>query len=157
QLAKRFIERFALRKLVLGRCLFLRLRGRRAILAVLVAFATARLHRHAFDDTTRHVRFLALSLVILTAPLGCGKADRVHKAAGNMYLRRGDLDRALHEFRTAATLAPKDPAAHTLLGDVLFEIGSLGEAEQEYQQALRLLPGATDAHRGLGAIATRRG
>jgi tetratricopeptide (TPR) repeat protein len=98
-----------------------------------------------------------LVLVAASAMGGCGRAERVHKAAGNMHLRRGELAQALQEFRIAAQLAPRDPGAPTLIGDALFEQGDLAGAAAAYQQALRLLPGAVDAHRGLAAVATRLG
>src|SRR5690349_18326292 len=102
------------------------------------------------------LRRLALAAFLLV-PAACGKQERVHKAAGNMYLRRGDSEAAVREFRAATQLAPRDPGAHTLLADALYERGDLDGASAEYEQALQLLPGATDAHRGLAAIATRRG
>src|SRR5262249_20052264 len=142
--------------------LVLGLRGQRASAAA-VAVAAALLNRHGGNPSTvrggapasfarrggglpppvgrlpgRHgrasrplMRFLVLAGLVAVS--GCGKADRVHKAAGNMYLRRGDLDGALREFRQAAAAAPKDPAAHTLLGDVLYEKGALDESQKEYE------------------------
>jgi tetratricopeptide (TPR) repeat protein len=76
---------------------------------------------------------------------------------GTDLLRRGQLDAAIAEFRTAIELFPEHAQAHNNLGVALGRHGNVDDAVSQYQQALAIDPGYTEAHVNLGVALAGRG
>ena len=90
----------------------------------------------------------ALHLALETVEL-VGHAD-ARDTLGYVYLRSGDSEAALEQFRRALELSETDPQAefHYHLGPALAEQGQNERAAMAFQEALNLdpdLPGAADA------------
>jgi Flp pilus assembly protein TadD/4-amino-4-deoxy-L-arabinose transferase-like glycosyltransferase len=74
-----------------------------------------------------------------------------------LYERRGDLDRAISEYRTAAETGIPDPRIWLNLGNCLARTGRVEEARDAYRQAMRLGPDFEVAVRGnLGVLASEQ-
>jgi tetratricopeptide (TPR) repeat protein len=82
---------------------------------------------------------------------------RAHMLMGMTRQRLGHLDVALHEFQTAARLAPKAAAPHFNIATIFGQQGKLDEAVAEYQETLRLEPRSAEARRALDALGAREG
>src|SRR5205823_12541333 len=54
--------------------------------------------------------------------------DLPHFGLGDVYFARGELDKAIAEFRLALALRPNSPYAHNAIGFVLAKMGRLDEA-----------------------------
>ena len=54
--------------------------------------------------------------------------------------KKGDLDEAIAEYRTALRLSPNDADVHNNLGLVLKALGRSAEAREEFTKVLSLLP-----------------
>ncbi len=72
-----------------------------------------------------------------------------HALLGRIYIRRGDLDRALDEMKRALALNPSDPDSYAGLGNALLLLGDLEGAIRAIETAIQLHPGisATDYFR----------
>src|SRR5690606_3288905 len=55
---------------------------------------------------------------------------QAHVASGLLAMRQGDTQRAVDEFRDAATIAPGQPEIEAMLGAANLAAGNLGQAEQ---------------------------
>jgi superkiller protein 3 len=99
-------------------------------------------------------RISVAALLLLTA---CSSEEARHKAAGNVLFKKGDLDGAEKEYRSALAANPKDANSHTLLGNVLFEKNDYPRAEAEYQSALTADGKARAALQGLAMVQLRQG
>ncbi|MBI4207985.1 MAG: tetratricopeptide repeat protein [Betaproteobacteria bacterium] len=64
-----------------------------------------------------------------------------HALLGRVYIRRGDLDRALDEMKRSLELNPSDPDVHAGLGNVLLLLGDVGAAIKAIETAVQLHPG----------------
>lgn len=69
---------------------------------------------------------------------------------GAFYQERGDLRRALREYREALRLDPSNARAHNNIGVIYREMGLLDEAIKEYRRALEIDPGYAKALNNLG-------
>src|SRR4029079_5498394 len=61
-----------------------------------------------------------------------------HLRRGETYQRRGELDEAARDFRTAASLDPTAPRPLEALGDVLYQLQRYERAAEAYASNLRL-------------------
>lgn len=59
-----------------------------------------------------------------------------HDALGNLYLKRGDMDRARRELQEAIRLNPKDAWGHYSLGIVFARKNENDQAASEFRKAL---------------------
>ena len=73
-----------------------------------------------------------------------------HNNLGNLVLQKGEVDRALAEFRAALAIRPDYAEAHNNLGNTLFQQGHLDEAFPHLQRALEIKPAFPDADNNLG-------
>jgi len=75
-----------------------------------------------------------------------------HNNLGDLYGRRGDLDRAAEEFKAAIKLLPNYADAYHNLGNVYSRIGKMEEAITSYKKALEFNPRLWQTYENLGAI-----
>ncbi|MDP8214533.1 MAG: tetratricopeptide repeat protein [Candidatus Euphemobacter frigidus] len=76
---------------------------------------------------------------------------------GAYYSTKGDLRRALVEFREALRLEPYRAEAHYNLANVQFRLGNMDVAERGYREAIRRNPFYDSAHLALAMIYERNG
>jgi protein O-mannosyl-transferase len=83
--------------------------------------------------------------------------DYPHYSLGGVYFARGELDKAIAEFRLALYLRPDSPFAHYDIGLVLAKIGRLDEAVDHFNAAIRILPIHPTVHYALGNALLQKG
>jgi tetratricopeptide (TPR) repeat protein len=76
-----------------------------------------------------------------------------HDALGDLYLKKGDLDKAYTEFRESIRLRPKSASAHYDLGLVLQKQNKPNDAANEFRQALAIDPQFSAARDALSHMA----
>jgi type IV pilus assembly protein PilF len=69
---------------------------------------------------------------------------KLHTELAALYYTRGNMGVALEELRTAATVDPSYPAAHSMFGLVYMELRENELAESSFERALRLSPNDPD-------------
>lgn len=74
----------------------------------------------------------------------------MHQKMGKSYLRQGQWDPAIEEFKEAIKANPNSFEAHYGLGYAYFKQRKLEEAAQSYEQALTLSPERLDIQYSLG-------
>jgi len=67
-------------------------------------------------------------------------------------VKRGELQKAEEEFKTALKMNPEDPKAHNNLGVVYLKRGELQKAEEKFKMALEISPDMASARRALEKI-----
>jgi len=75
---------------------------------------------------------------------------RDHLAAGRAYLKNGQLNEAIGELSTAASLDPKLAEAHSLLAIAFDQKGLHDRAKESYEKAIRVEPDDAQALNNLG-------
>lgn len=75
-----------------------------------------------------------------------------HNMLGRAYFKRGEIDKAIKEYRIALRLKPKHPETHNNLGAALATKNLVQEAEQQFLTALDLKPYYSDAHNNIGIL-----
>lgn len=93
--------------------------------------------------TDSALRELQTSIAILPTPTA-------HRNLGTLYLRTGEPQRAIEEYRRALDLDPREAGAYASLGYALLNQGAPGEAVAALQRAIALNSGLADAHYTLG-------
>ncbi len=92
--------------------------------------------------------------------------DMAHNNLGYLFLRRGEVDRAISHFEAALKIRSGNASAHynlggalveNNLGTALAEKGLLGEAIGHYEKAAKLRPDYGDAYFNLGSVLFRQG
>jgi tetratricopeptide (TPR) repeat protein len=83
--------------------------------------------------------------------------DFPHFGLGDVYFARGELDKAIAEFRSALYLRPHSPYAHNDIGLVFAKMGQLDEAVDHFNAAIRILPILPTVHYNLGNALLQRG
>lgn len=76
---------------------------------------------------------------------------------GSYYSHKGDLERALVEFKEALRLEPYRAEAHYNLANIQFKMGDIAAAEAGYRKAIKLNPYYDSAHLALALIHERKG
>jgi len=82
---------------------------------------------------------------------------RGYNNLGNAMLKRGELGKAMKQYREALRVKPTFVEAHYNLGTVMLKRGELVEAMKHYREALRINPAYVDAHNNLGTAMLKRG
>jgi len=75
-----------------------------------------------------------------------------HNNLGILYLKYGQLEKALAEFKQVTELSPEEPTAHVNLGFVYARLSSFEHAEAAYRKALQLDPADEIAKAGLKGV-----
>lgn len=82
---------------------------------------------------------------------------RVHNNLGSVFHRKGDLARAMDEFRRAIELKPNFADAHYNLGVAYKDIGRMDDAILEFEAAVTYQPQKANAHNNLGLAYLSKG
>jgi tetratricopeptide (TPR) repeat protein len=95
-----------------------------------------------------------------------GENDVAHNNLGFLFLRRGELDKAISELETALDIRSRNTQTHYSLGAALIQ-NNLGnalarkylsdEAIGHFQEAVRLRPDYADAYFNLGSVLFQQG
>jgi len=95
-----------------------------------------------------------------------GENDVAHNNLGFLFLRRGELDKAISQFQAALNVRSKNSDTHYSLGAALIQ-NNLGnalarkqlwdEAIDHLQEAIRLRPDYADAYFNLGSVLFQQG
>jgi tetratricopeptide (TPR) repeat protein len=95
-----------------------------------------------------------------------GENDVAHNNLGFLFLRRGELDKAISEFQEALDIRSRSTETHYSLGAALIQ-NNLGnalakkqlwdEAMDHFQEAVRLRPDYADAYFNLGSVLSQQG
>jgi tetratricopeptide (TPR) repeat protein len=92
--------------------------------------------------------------------------DVAHNNLGFLFLRRGELDKAISHFQTALNIRSGNAETHynlgaalihNNLGNALVRKGFADEAIAHYQEAVRLRPDYADAHYNFGSVLLQKG
>jgi tetratricopeptide (TPR) repeat protein len=95
-----------------------------------------------------------------------GENDVARNNLGFLFLRRGELDKAISEFQAALDIRSRNTESHYSLGAALIQ-NNLGnalarkqlwdEAIDHFQEAVRLRPDYADAYFNLGSVLSQQG
>lgn len=77
---------------------------------------------------------------------------RPHILVGVAYEKRGLFFEAMEEYKTAASINPKNPEAHDHMGTIYYKFGLMEKALEEYKIAIRLNPSFGEAHNNIGVV-----
>jgi len=81
----------------------------------------------------------------------------VHYNLGNAYAKKGELDKAISQYKQALILKPHYAEAHNNLGSIYSIKGRWDEAIEEIEQALAINPSYAMAHNNLGSAYLNKG
>ena len=84
-------------------------------------------------------------------------AAAAHNNLGNALLAKGDLERAIVEFREGLKVAPTTASLHDSLGQALATKGDTAGADTEFREAARLDPNLARLHANLGDALRAKG
>jgi tetratricopeptide (TPR) repeat protein len=138
-------------------------RARRALVCVAAAIIIVSLSARARGQTSHWKNSETLWNHTLTVT---GQNDVAHNNLGFLFLRRGELDKAISEFQAALNIRSRNTETHYSLGAALIE-NNLGnalarkqlwdEAIDHLQEAVRLRPDYADAYFNLGSVLFQQG
>jgi Tfp pilus assembly protein PilF len=138
-------------------------RLRRALVGVIAAMAVVSLGARAFGQTSYWKNSETLWNHALAVT---GENDVAHNNLGFLFLRRGELDKAISEFQTALNIRSRNTQSHYSLGAALIQ-SNLGNAlarnqrwdaaVDHLQEAVRLRPDYADAYFNLGSVLFQQG
>jgi tetratricopeptide (TPR) repeat protein len=149
--------------LTVGDVLLVSTRFRRALVTVITAIAIGSLGARAFAQTAywKNSETLWNHALVVT-----GENDVAHNNLGFLFLRRGELDKAILEFQTALDIRSRNTQSHYSLGAALIQ-SNLGNAlarnqlwdaaVDHLQEAVRLRPDYADAYFNLGSVLFQQG
>lgn len=132
-------------------------RYRTPLIPVLIVFAVYGLWASYLGISQKKWKDLGWGLVIfLFAAVLINSGSRnhnfspMHRAMGEIYLKRGQPEKALPEFTAAVKSDSYDFYSHNALGQTYLETGRYDEAITSFKNAILLYPGFMDAHYSLG-------
>ena len=139
------------------------LRVRGALVGVAAALAIVSLGMRAFGQASYWTNSEMLWNHTLTVT---GENDVAHNNLGFLFLRRGELDKAISQFQAALNIRSRNTETHYSLGAALIQ-NNLGnalarkqlwdEAIDHLQEAVRLRPDYADAYFNLGSVLFQQG
>ena len=138
-------------------------RVRGALVGVAAALAIVSLGVRAFGQASYWKNSETLWNHTLTVT---GQNDVAHNNLGFLFLRKGELDKAISEFQAALNIRSRNTETHYSLGAALIQ-NNLGnalarkqlweEAIDHLQEAVRLRPDYADAYFNLGSVLFQQG
>jgi tetratricopeptide (TPR) repeat protein len=138
-------------------------RARRALVGVIAAMVIVSLGARALGQTSYWKNSETLWSHTLAVT---GENDVAHNNLGFLFLRRGELDKAISEFQTALDIRSRNTQTHYSLGAALIQ-SNLGNAlarkqlwdaaVDHLQNAVRLRPDYADAYFNLGTVLFQQG
>jgi len=138
-------------------------RAQRAVVAIAATIIIALLSIRAFVQTSYWKNSDTLWSHTLAVT---GENDVAHNNLGFLFLRRGELDKAISEFQTALDIRSRNTQSHYSLGAALIQ-SNLGNAlarnqrwdaaVDHLQEAVRLRPDYADAYFNLGSVLFQQG
>jgi tetratricopeptide (TPR) repeat protein len=138
-------------------------RIRRALVGLVATIAIVSLAVRAFGQTSYWKNSETLWNHTLAVT---GENDVAHNNLGFLFLRRGELDKAISEFQAALDIRSRNTQTHYSLGAALIQ-SNLGnalarkqlwdEAIDRLQEAVRLRPDYADAYFNLGSVLFQKG
>jgi len=146
-----------------GRLLLESTRFRRALVGGIAAIAIVSLGARAFGQASYWKNSETLWNHALAVT---GENDVAHNNLGFLFLRRGELDKAISEFQTALDIRSRNTQSHYSLGTALIQsnLGNalsrkqlLDEAIDHLHEAIRLRPDYADAYFNLRSVLFQRG
>ena len=148
---------------IIGDLLFGSTRVRRAVVGVIAAMLAVSLSVRAFGQASYWKNSETLWNHALAVT---GENDVAHNNLGFLFLRRGELDKAIAEFQTALDVRLRNSQTHYNLGAALIQ-SNLGnalarkqlwdQAIDHLQEAVRLRPDYADAYFNLGSVLFQQG
>ena len=136
---------------------------RRALVGVVATMALVSLGVRAFGQASYWKNSETLWNQTLAVT---GENDVAHNNLGFLFLRRGELDKAISEFQEALDIRSRNTESHYSLGAALIQ-NNLGnafarkqlwdEAIDHLQEAARLRPDYADAYFNLGSVLFQQG
>jgi protein O-mannosyl-transferase len=138
-------------------------RFRHALVGTLAAIALVSLGVRAFGQASfwKNSETLWKHTLAIT-----GENDVAHNNLGFLFLRRGELDKAISQFQAALNIRSKRTETHYSVGAALIQ-SNLGnalarkqrwdEAIEHLQEAVRLRPDYADAYFNLGSVLFQQG
>src|SRR6266513_2534973 len=138
-------------------------RVRRALVGVVAAIAIVSMGVRAFVQASYWKNSETLWNHTLAVT---GENDVAHNNLGFLFLRRGELDKAISQFQAALNIRSRNTETHYSLGAALIQ-SNLGnalarkqlwdEAIDHLQEAVRLRPDYADAYFNLGSVLFQQG
>jgi Flp pilus assembly protein TadD len=138
-------------------------RGHRALVGVVTAIAIVSLGVRALGQASYWKNSETLWNHALAVT---GENDVAHNNLGFLFLRRGEVDKAISEFQAALNIRTKNAETHYSFGTALIQ-SNLGnafagkrlwdEAIDHLQEAVRLRPDYADAYFNLGSVLFQQG
>ncbi|MCD6098700.1 tetratricopeptide repeat protein [bacterium] len=134
---------------------FVTARFRLPVLPVLIIFTPFGLTRILSDIKNRRIPYIILFIVIAfivnSNLTGTRENDfsSSHFSLGNVYLRKGELDSAKVEFKTALKLNPNTPGANLNLGVICFHEGRREDAKRYFLRETEVAPKDPKAYSNL--------
>ncbi len=82
---------------------------------------------------------------------------RLYNNLGNLYMRQGDLEKAVLQFTKGIAMSPGSATIYHNLGHAYEKMAHYADAESVFKKALELDPGYTEIHQDLGLVYARWG
>lgn len=104
--------------------------------------------RYELVDVRRRVAMAQIARLLAVAP----DSYHVHQLLGQLYVDRGDDEKALAEYLAVAASHPNLPDVHFWLGHLYWKHGDADHAFAELTRQLEIDPGHPEANGELGAV-----
>lgn|SRR5574341_378272 len=141
---------------------FVTSRYRLPVLPFLIIFASfavietyRRISNRKLKNTALAGVFLVFFFILVNSNLynlDQGSFAQSYFGLGNIYLKKGDFEKALPEYQTALEKNPSLPRAHLNRGVILFRMRNYAEAEKEFLEELKVNPQEEKAYNNLSVL-----
>jgi tetratricopeptide (TPR) repeat protein len=115
------------------------------IFIIIVISLVTRTIRRNFDWKNEDSLWIATGKTSPSSP-------NTHNNLGDVYGRRGDLEKSAYEFKKAIELRPNYADAYHNLGNTYRQMGKIEQALENYQKALKYKPQLWQSYQNIAAI-----